>query len=278
MKAGKQDAIRRELARDPRLKSVNTQQAYWTNLQAFQRWRAGRPLSQALLEQYFGELRAAGKSPGTIVRAFYAIRWWLEKGAEIGDPAPDLPECEAGALLAGIEKAVAALLTPALPTPALPTPGPPATAPGVYSAHRGEALAESEIWELIKACLSDPSPAGVRDAALILLASSQPIRLEDISGLDLADCMQDGGFAGNLAVREQPDRMRAIQVDHFAFCALLDWLAVRGDRPGPLFCGVDRRGKLAFRYLSAEALRVILEKRLSQAGIRHLTWSDLRRS
>ena len=78
-----------ELRRDPRLKSDHTRRGYAHDLAAFEAWRAGRPLTKLLVEQYAAELQDAGKSPNTINRALAAVRWWARR---LGDLAYESPE------------------------------------------------------------------------------------------------------------------------------------------------------------------------------------------
>jgi site-specific recombinase XerD len=258
MNARKRDEIFRKLARDPRLKSVNTQRTYLLELQAFEKWRGDRPISNALVEEYLAGLRLAGKSPGTVVRKFYALRWWFKNLAET--PGSALTPQEAEAIIESAAEAACAREVWSEPDPA--------------ETH----LTQSELWRVVKACLSDPTPAGKRDAALIMLASKKGIRLEDVTGLDFADFAAEGEQEGRLIIRRNMDPIKIIHIGNFTFCALTDWLAIRGTLPGPLFCGVDNRGKIIHRYLACETVRLALNKRLKQAGVRHLTWSELSQS
>src|SRR2546421_9971997 len=77
------DAIGRQLADDPRLKSRNTKRGYLNDLAAFEAWRAGRPLARLLVEAYAAGLQGAGRSPNSINRALAAIRWWARKVADL---------------------------------------------------------------------------------------------------------------------------------------------------------------------------------------------------
>lgn len=82
----------RELERDPRLKSPHTLRGYRRDLEAFEEWRAGRPMTKLLVEEYASELQAQDKSPNTINRALAAIRWWARR---LGDLAYEVDlECQ----------------------------------------------------------------------------------------------------------------------------------------------------------------------------------------
>ena len=96
----------------------------------------------------------------------------------------------------------------------------------------------------------------------------------------MADFSPTGTEEGDLLIRGKGDKERVAYLFNGAFMALTGWLQVRGDQPGPIFCVIWKSGKVqAGRRLSGEALRVILEKRVKGAGVKHsLTWHDFRRT
>ena len=152
-----------------------------------------------------------------------------------------------------------------------------ARVPGVRGASlpRGRALAPGELAALFAACAADPSPAGARDAALLALLHAGPRRAElvalDRADLDLAD--------GRLVVRHgKGNRARAFYVPEGGRRALADWLAVRGEAPGPLLCAVSRGGHLTPRRLGAPAVLEILGRLCRRAAVAPATPHDLRRS
>jgi integrase len=59
--------------------------------------------------------------------------------------------------------------------------------------------------------------------------------------------------------------------------ALADWLAERGDGPGPLFCPVNKAGKIEVRRMTAQAVWNLLQKRATEGGVRAFSPHDLRR-
>jgi len=61
--------------------------------------------------------------------------------------------------------------------------------------------------------------------------------------------------------------------------ALTQWIKIRGDDPGPLFCGIDRHGNLDLsRHLTSQGAQTILNKLShTEAGDPdHITFHDLR--
>lgn len=63
-----------------------------------------------------------------------------------------------------------------------------------------------------------------------------------------------------------------------ARAALEFWLRHRGSDPGPLLCRVRRGGHLVFVRLSPQAVRVVIERRIRDAGLRGTTAHDFRRT
>jgi integrase len=63
-----------------------------------------------------------------------------------------------------------------------------------------------------------------------------------------------------------------------AAAALADWLAWRGDWPGPLFCPVYRSGHIKPSRLTTQAIFHIVRKRAEATGVASLTPHDFRRS
>ena len=63
-----------------------------------------------------------------------------------------------------------------------------------------------------------------------------------------------------------------------ALAALEAWLSLRGRRPGGLFVGVTKGGKLTYRDVSPQLVYRVVQKRHIEAGIAEFTPHDLRRS
>lgn len=253
-----------ELRRDPRLKSQHTQRGYLADLAAFEVWRAARPASRLLVEQYAAELQGLGLSPTTINRKLAAIRWYARR---VGDLALDTPALDEAARLQR-----AALTDQAERI---------ASVKDVKGTRlqKGRHISSGELAALMGACEADLTPAGARDAALIALAWSCGLRRGELGSLTLAD-WQPGKGEGDLIIHGKGDKVRTLFVYNGAYEALADWLELRGAGPGPLFCAILKSGELVpAQRLHGEALRKVLGKRLGQAGINQpTTWHDFRRT
>jgi site-specific recombinase XerD len=139
----------------------------------------------------------------------------------------------------------------------------------------GRELAPGEISALLATCEADLSPAGVRDAALVGVMYGAGLRRAEVVDLDLADYEPE---TGKLVVRGKGKKERIAWITGGAALALGDWLAVRGNEPGPLFCHVNKGRRLVNRRLTTQAVLHILRKRAYQAGVRQFSPHDLRRT
>lgn len=147
----------------------------------------------------------------------------------------------------------------------------------------GRALSSGEIAALLEACASDPTPAGARDAALIALLRVCGLRRAELCALTLADHSVVSGANGSpsdgaLTVRGKRNKERVVYVANGAADALADWLAVRGSQAGPLFCPINRGGRVTLRRMHPEAVFNVLQKRAQESGVKDLSPHDLRRT
>ncbi len=147
---------------------------------------------------------------------------------------------------------------------------------------RGEALPAGrdarpgELRALLEACERDESPAGYRDAAIIALLYVTGMRRSELATLELSDYESD---TGEIRIRSGKGRKARIVFAGSAMPVLVDWLEVRGDRPGRLFLPVNRGGNIRGEGMTAQAVYNALDKRVREARLgQPLTPHDLRRS
>ncbi len=151
---------------------------------------------------------------------------------------------------------------------------------------KGRAVKNTELEVLLELCQADKSIAGARDAAMLAVLYTTGLRRAELVKLDLADYNREetallvrGGKGG---------KDRRCFLGEGATPALEDWLIVRGDDAGPLFCPVTKAGKLRpeqnnrlkLKRLTTQAVLFILQKRVAEAGgrVASLSPHDLRRS
>lgn len=249
---------------DPRLKSEHSRRQYRSNLEDFERWRMGQPLTKMLVEAYAAHLQRRNLAATTINQKLASIRWWARKIVDFA--FEQLPPEQAER----VSKQAARVLT--------------VEDVRGESAPAGRFMKPHEIKKLLRACMEDGTPAGLRDKALFSVAwMTGPrrdelceLRMEDLTVIPADD--ENSNDEGELLLHGKGDKPRLAYLYGRALAALLEWLAVRGDAPGYIFCQVRKNGTvLPGRALSGEALRKVGLKRFKQANMKHTTWHDFRR-
>ncbi|MDV2998171.1 MAG: Tyrosine recombinase XerD [Chroococcidiopsis sp. SAG 2025] len=148
---------------------------------------------------------------------------------------------------------------------------------GIKSAQllRGRALSEAEISALLSACMDDPTPKGARDAAMISILMAG-LRRSEVVNLDETDF--DPKTGGLTIRRGKGMKDRITYLPTGAAAAVEDWLAIRGDEPGPLLYPVDKAGQFATRRLTDQAVMFVLQKRAAESGVAAFSPHDFRRT
>lgn len=140
----------------------------------------------------------------------------------------------------------------------------------------GRAIPSGEMDAILEACARDPGAIGRRDAALVAVAYSSGCRREELARLDLGDY---NPVDDSLRVLGKGNKERLTYANAAgATAALADWLALRGDAPGALFCAITKGGRVTLRRLTAQAVYSILLERAQQAGVSDLSPHDFRRT
>ncbi len=140
----------------------------------------------------------------------------------------------------------------------------------------GRAVLAGELGALVAACAADPTPAGVRDAAILAVLYSGGIRRSELAGLDVADWTP---APPTLRIRHgKGDKERLVPLVGAAARALDAWLALRSARPGGLFLAVTRHRTIVGTGLTSHAVYTILAKRQREAGVAKLSPHDFRRT
>ena len=260
------ETIEKLLRDDPRLVSKHTKRQYRADLRAFDAWRADRPITKTLVEEYAAHLQTQGKAPNTINQRLAAIRWYARK---IADLAADYSHDEE------IVRHAARVATVRDVKGERP--------------EKGRHIEQGELSALIQACVNDvytagenegkTTPAGIRDAAIIALAWSTGLRRDEISRIETHELVNKTDEGMDIAIVGKGGKVRAVYVNDGAHAALLDWLELRGSEPGALFVNVNKGGRITGGRLSGEALRKMLDKRSKEAQLsKPITWHDFRRT
>ncbi len=140
----------------------------------------------------------------------------------------------------------------------------------------GRALSQGDLRKLFAVCADPDDPRGVRDSAIFGLLYSAGLRRSELTGLEVADLNPE---TGELRVRHgKGSKERVVWIGADARKLVVKWLSIRGKSDGPLFLPVTARGQLVYRTLTAQAVYLILFRRVRQAGIAPASPHDFRRS
>ncbi len=233
-------------------RSTNTIVAYRRDLRAYEAWLQARGIGpqevgEAVVADYVGALRAAGKAPSSVARAVVALRcmhrFLLDEGLAAADPTLDLP------------------------LPRVPQGLP-------------KALSEDEVAHLLAAAAGHGAPER-RNRAIVEVLYGTGMRISELVGLDLSDVSVEDHAA---RVVGKGDKQRLVPLGRYALGAVESWLgpggrddlaparwARRGDAEA-VFLNA-RGGRLsrqgAWGVMRALAERVGLADRLSPHVLRH---------
>jgi integrase len=145
------------------------------------------------------------------------------------------------------------------------------------SAPVGRAVETDEIGALLQVCAADPSPAGLRDAAILAVGFGCGLRRGEIAGLDRSDWKAKDR---ELVVRKaKGNKARVVHLNLDVAGTLKAWLRVRGAGDGALFQPVTRGGRIQRdKRMSAAAVGEAVGRRAVEAGLEPVRAHDLRRS
>ena len=140
----------------------------------------------------------------------------------------------------------------------------------------GRELASGEIAALMADCENDLTPAGARDAAIIALLYAGGLRRAEVVALDLASYDPE---TGRLVVHGKRNKERTAYLTNGAARAMADWLVIRGREYEPLFCAINKGGRLnSIDSMTDQAIYNMLAKRAAGAGVKEFSPHDLRRT
>jgi integrase len=115
---------------------------------------------------------------------------------------------------------------------------------------------------------------GTRDRAILLLGFAGAFRRSEIVGLDVADlAASEDGLTVTLrrSKTDQEGVGRRVGIPRGgSLCpvrAVQDWLAARGEAPGPLFVGMTRHGKTTGQRLDGKDIATLIKRAAEAVGL-----------
>ena len=140
----------------------------------------------------------------------------------------------------------------------------------------GRDIDAGERLALMQTTARDKTPAGVRDAAILAMLIATGMRRAELCALRTSDVDLQ---SGKLRVLGKGDKERTVYLRNGALRYLRDWLSVRGYEPGPIFCRINKAGRIFPEgALSTTAMHKIITKRAAEAGLRDISPHDFRRT
>ena len=123
---------------------------------------------------------------------------------------------------------------------------------------KGRLLRADEITALMKTCDGN-SVMDRRDAAIIAILRGTGMRRAELVNLSLRDF---DPAALSLTIRlGKRNKGRKVYLPKEAIALIENWLAIRGDEPGPLLCRIRRGGHLHLGKMHSDAIWRIIQKR-----------------
>ena len=223
--------------------SPGTRSVYTSVLGGLDAWLAGGPLDDKTLAVYLGHLFDEGKAPSSagLVVAAAKLRARL-----LGDASPAGPATER--VLAGFRR---------------------------EARGRGRGQVVGIRWEQADAAAAIAARsgdlAGLRDAAVLAIASDALLRVSEVSALDVEDLVIEPDGSGRLTIRHsKTDQEGAGAVQYVGPSTVrrvYAWLDAAGHLAGPLFRRVRRGGHAVETRLNVRSIRRIVAERAAAAGI-----------
>jgi integrase len=140
----------------------------------------------------------------------------------------------------------------------------------------GRKLTVGEITALAQVCAKDQSPAGARDDAIIGIGYTQGPRISEIVNMRIED--YDNSVGDIVIKNAKGNKDRTIRGSNSVRASVDEWIGLRGRETGPLFTRINKGGKIKIAPISSAALSKMITKRAQQAGVKHFTFHDLRRT
>jgi len=223
-----------------------TRRAYSAALRAIDAFAAGKPLTDAMVADYIAQRHADGVSPATLRMAVAAVGFRYKLRGENSPVGPLSKRVMAGAVRKG--------------------------------SGRGRGQAQGIDFGAADAMAAvagngGKRMAGVRDCALILVSSDALLRVGETAALQVADVdTGDGkGKGASVTVRfsktDQTGEGAVLFIRARTAMAVKRWLSKSGITDGALFRPVHRRGSVQRGALSPRAVRRIIQRCASDAGV-----------
>ena len=222
----------------------NTAKAYEAALTRLDARLDGSPLTDRVLAEYLSELHGQGRAPSSIALVVAAVKFRARLQGVSSPVGPVTSRALAGIRRAGKERGQGQV-----------------QGVGFAAADAAAAVAGGDTEDL----------PGLRDAAMIAIASDGLLRVSEIAAIQVEDVEPAEDGSGRLTVRSsKTDQEGAGQVLYLGESTIRRvnaWTEAAGIASGPLFVRVRKNGRLGTKALSVVSIRRIIRTRCKAAGV-----------
>ena len=232
---------------DPNFEATLIRRGYLAELYAFSDWRAHRPLSKPLVDDYCLLLQRSGYSALSVRRALNAVEWWLESILETSpeDEEPDRLREELGNLVTLLNSSHS------------PQPSPP---------NSSSRISKAQLLSIMQVCSRDSTPKSLRDAAVVALLLATDIGYASLSRLTLYNVRSNGTTGHTLSYQKRDKEEQTVDLPATSSKFLSNWLGFRGQNLGPLFYEFKGTERVLWgQAMTESSVRTLLKDRLEQA-------------
>lgn len=220
-----------------------TLRAYGAALARLDEWLAGAPLTDRSLADYLAARHADGLAPASLTVTVAAVAFTASRSGRPNPAGPETARVMDGARRQGRA--------------------------------RGRGQVSGVQWEQADAAAAlaarDGSPSGLRDAALIAVASDAMLRVGEIAALAVRDLGAEANGSGRLTLHhsktDQEGEGAVLYLGPSTMQRVRAWREAADIEDGPLFRRIRRGGAVQAAGLSSRAVRSIIAARCDAAGI-----------
>ena len=232
---------------DPNYEAILVRRGYLVELYAFSDWRANRPLSKNLIDDYYQLLQRSGYSSLSLKRALNAIEWWL---TSILDTNPEDEEPDQ------LREAIGNIVT-SLNSSHSPQASPP---------NSSSRISKAQLLSIMQVCSRDSTPKSLRDAAVVALLLATDIGYASLSRLTIYNVRSNGAEGHTISYQRKDKEEQTVDLSTTSSKFLSSWLGLRGQNLGPLFYEIKGTERVLWGQAMTEAsVRALLKSRLEEA-------------
>lgn len=224
--------------------SRNTARAYEAALNRLDARLGGSAPTDHGLAEYLSELHGEGRAPSSIALVVSAVKFRARLQGVSSPVGPVTIRALAGIRRAGKTRGQGQV-----------------QGVGFAAADAAAAVAGSDSEDL----------PGLRDAALIAVASDGLLRVSEIASIQIADVEQAEDGSGRLTIRssktDQEGAGQVLYLGESTIRRVTAWTGAAGITSGPLFVRVRKNGRIGTKALSVVSIRRIIRTRCQAAGV-----------